>query len=514
LQVATPALAALLALAACRSSAAPGPAAPRALTPGERAFLRLRADEERERWLRERAEQEAETFDPGEMAEHTRRITQDQIESGAAKLAAVFQQGESFFDREIGLRQGLGTGLGVRARPGLSRVERPLGLHGGDALSCRECHHRGGDDGHGEAHQRAFLLGDGHRTASAVPRVAPHLGGLGLVQLLAADMTRELQRQRDSLAVAARALGQPQRQALAAQGVSFGFLTVAADGTLDTRELQGVDRDLVVRPFGWRGQHATLRSFVTQAVEQHLGLDAAPIRGAERFAAAHPPATDPAAEPALAAEEHRLSRLDEDRDGIPDEVTPGQITSLATYLALLDVPVVLPPDDPALHEAWSAGFAAFERVGCAGCHRPGLALATRTWQERAPGHARALAFDVVRDVQVHPGLDDSAYDQGAPLVRLFSDLRRHDMGAALAERAEGTIGAREFLTRPLWGIGDRGPCYLHDGRARSLDEAIVLHGGEAEASARAYQALDPADRRAIQILLSSLRRMPQARIFP
>jgi hypothetical protein len=509
------AFAALLAVAACRSPVPP-PAPPRALTPGERAFLRQRADEERERWRREHAEQETETFDPGELSEHTRRISQERIDSGAVTLAAVFQQGESFFDRELGPRQGLGTGVAVRARPGLARVERPLGQHGGDAMSCRECHHRGGDDGHGEAHQRAFQFGDGHRTASAVARVAPHLGGLGLVQVLAADMTRELQRLRDGLVVAARALGQRQRQELRAQQVSFGFLTVSPDGTLDTSEVRGVDRDLVVRPFGWRGQHATLRSFVTQAVEQHLGLDAAPIRAAARFAAEHPgPAPEPpGADVALAAEEYRLSRLDEDRDGVPDEVTPGQITSLAVYLALLDAPVVLPPDDPELREAWSAGFVAFERVGCAGCHRDDLRLGTRVWRERVPGHGAAVSFDVVRDVQVHPGLDDSAYDQGGAVVRLFSDLRRHDMGAALAERPEGTIGAREFLTRPLWGIGDRGPCYLHDGRARSLDEAIVLHAGEAESSARAYEALAPADRRAVQIFLASLRRMPQARIFP
>jgi hypothetical protein len=252
-------------------------------------------------------------------------------------------------------------------------------------------------------------------------------------------------------------------------------------------------------------------------VEQHLGLDAAPIRGSARFAAEHPgPRPEPpGADAALAAEEYRLSRLDDDRDGVPDEVTPGQITSLAVYLALLDVPVVLPPDDPTLREAWHTGFAAFERMGCAGCHRDDLRLgAAHVWQERAPGHGAAVSFDVVRDVQVHPGLDDSAYDQGGAVVRLFSDLRRHDMGSALAERAEGAIGAREFLTRPLWGIGDRGPFYLHDGRARSLDEAIALHGGEAENSARAYQALAPADRRAVQLFLSSLRRMPQARIFP
>jgi hypothetical protein len=396
-------------------------------------------------------------------------------------------------------------------------------------MSCRECHHRGGEDGHGEAQQRAFLLGDGHRTSTAVARVPPHLAGLGLAQLLAAEMTRELQRLRDGILAAARAQGQRQRLALSALGVSFGAIAVDPDGRVDTTDLRGVDPDLVVRPFGWRGEHATLRAFVTQAVEQHLGLDATPVRGAETFAAglpsspprdSQPPGAAQAAEvpadvpAALAAEEYRLSRLDADRDGIADEVTLGQVTSLAVYLALLDTPVILPPADPALHELWSTGFSTFQQLGCDGCHRPELVLAPRVWTERAPGHPRGITFDVVRDAQVHPGPDDSAYDQGGVVVRLFSDLRRHDMGEALAERPAGAIGAREFLTRPLWGIGDRGPCYLHDGRARSLDEAVLLHGGEAAASARAYDALPLPARRSVQLFLASLRRMPQARIFP
>jgi len=487
------------------------PAASQTLTLAERAFLRQRADEESARWLRERTERQAEAFDPGELAEHTRRISQRQTDSGTISLAAIFQQGESFFDRELGAREGLGTGLAGRPPPGLARVESPLGRHGGDARSCRECHHRGGEDGHGEAQQRAFLLGDGHRTSTALARVPPHLAGLGLIQLLAAEMTRELQRLRDSILAAARAQGQRQRLALSALGVSFGAIAV--------------DPDLVVRPFGWRGEHATLRAFVTQAVEQHLGLDATPIRGAETFAAALPssPARDsqpigaaPAADvpAALAAEEYRLSRLDADRDGIADEVTLGQVTSLAVYLALLDTPVILPPADPALHDLWSTGFSTFQQLGCDGCHRAELVLSRRVWTETAPGHARGVSFDVVRDAQVHPGPDDSAYDQGGLVVRLFSDLRRHDMGDALAERPAGAIGARDFLTRPLWGIGDRGPCYLHDGRARSLDEAVLLHGGEAAASARAYDALPLPARRSVQLFLASLRRMPQARIFP
>src|SRR5262249_62084333 len=72
------------------------------------------------------------------------------------------------------------------------------------------------------------------------------------------------------------------------------------------------------------------------------------------------------------------------------------------------------------------------------------------------------------------------------LVHLFSDLKRHDMGDGLATpAAQGTIPARVFLTRPLWGLADTAPS-LHDGRAPTIHDAIVLHGGEATAARDAY----------------------------
>ncbi len=66
------------------------------------------------------------------------------------------------------------------------------------------------------------------------------------------------------------------------------------------------------------------------------------------------------------------------------------------------------------------------------------------------------------------------------MVPLFGDLKRHDMGDALAENFHlvDEQRNREFTTARLWGIADSGP-YLHDGRATTLTEAIMLRGGEA-----------------------------------
>jgi CxxC motif-containing protein (DUF1111 family) len=89
-------------------------------------------------------------------------------------------------------------------------------------------------------------------------------------------------------------------------------------------------------------------------------------------------------------------------------------------------------------------------------------------------------------------------------VRLYSDLLLHDMGDALADnRPDGDANGREWKTAPLWGLRVmrrflNGDAFLmHDGRARSVEEAILLHGGEAAAALAGYQALSVADRAAL-----------------
>ena len=99
-------------------------------------------------------------------------------------------------------------------------------------------------------------------------------------------------------------------------------------------------------------------------------------------------------------------------------------------------------------------------------------------------------------------------------VPFFSDLRRHKMGTGLKERFGQTtdvaglvVPGDEFLTRPLWGVGDTGP-WLHDGRAQSLEEAILLHrsdGSEANDVIDAFTQLPRGDQDAIIKFLLTLR---------
>jgi CxxC motif-containing protein (DUF1111 family) len=96
------------------------------------------------------------------------------------------------------------------------------------------------------------------------------------------------------------------------------------------------------------------------------------------------------------------------------------------------------------------------------------------------------------------------------IIHPFTDLLLHDMGNGLSDgRIEGNASAQEWRTPPLWGVGLRKivsgkKSYLHDGRAQTLEEAILWHGGEAKASQNAFLALDKKDRVELIKFLESL----------
>lgn len=129
-----------------------------------------------------------------------------------------------------------------------------------------------------------------------------------------------------------------------------------------------------------------------------------------------------------------------------------------------------------------AGKQVFHESGCASCHVP-------TFVTRKDGAEPALAGQ-----RIWP----------------YSDLLLHDMGAGLADnRPEGDATGSEWRTAPLWGIGltkavSGHTLFLHDGRARSLLEAILWHGGEAEASKETVRRMDAARRGALIAFLESL----------
>src|SRR5262249_55492133 len=153
--------------------------------------------------------------------------------------------------------------------------------------------------------------------------------------------------------------------------------------------------------------------------------------------------------------------------------------------------------------------ARFEAIGCAGCHVPTLELADTKLDARLPETSLPpFVIDVAKDGDGPKIEPKYAGDTTTYLVHLFSDLKRHNMGPALASRPQGTIPASVFLTRPLWGLAETAP-YLHDGRAPTVHDAIVLHGGEAKSARDAYLALDENGRASVRVYLASLSRKPK-----
>jgi CxxC motif-containing protein (DUF1111 family) len=158
-------------------------------------------------------------------------------------------------------------------------------------------------------------------------------------------------------------------------------------------------------------------------------------------------------------------------DRVPDpELPAATVMAVVNYLRML-----APPAPGADTPRRQRGRALFDSLRCSACHVPAL----RT----GPSRIAALA------------------DRPVPL---YSDLLLHDMGDGLADnRPDGGASGREFRTTPLWGLrliraflnGDA--FLLHDGRARTVEEAILQHGGEAQRARDGFAALPAADRTAL-----------------
>lgn len=436
---------------------------------------------------RERLEEILDAAEKGEDREHI-TVLQADIDLGEFDKERLFRFGDSFFSHEFRGEDG----FGASPLAPLRRVH--AGVRGGlDTFSCAGCHSVGGPDGAGGPTQNAFLLGDGDRLSTANVRNAPAVLGLGFVQALGVEMSFDLASARDQALSAAASAGKPVTVALASKGVSFGSLTAHPDGTVDAAAVEGVDADLTVKPFGWKGTVARLRRFAEDAARIHFGVQSHVLalgwNGAEDA-------------PHLGS---GPNWWDPDNDGVQREIEEGALTAMGVYMAMLETPVILPPHDPGLQVRWSNGMAVFETAGCASCHRPEMPLQFVHWKELP---------DTTGGPPVELNLmADGDQPRGSSLVKLFSDLKRHDMGEALADPHDGEepLARAVFLTRPLWGLAETAP-YLHDGRAATIPEAIEAHGGEAASSRDAWRALGAEDQKDLHVFLLSLTREPKPHV--
>ncbi|MBK8253904.1 MAG: hypothetical protein IPK82_14730 [Polyangiaceae bacterium] len=410
------------------------------------------------------------------------RVEQAEIEAGFWTHDELFQIGAQIFQLTFTSE----VGFGGEDLPIIRRFH--TGRRGGpDARRCAACHWRGGPAGAGDGADDAYLDGDGDSQSSTLARNPPSLAGGGWVEMVAAEMTAELQSYRDNAIIHAKENNKTVNLLLTAKGVHFGSMVITPDGNVDTSGVVGVDLDLVIRPFGWKGSFSTLRDAVEDALLIHHGMES-------EFLVAQ----------GDVARVGSFGGMDPDGDGVIDEISEGQVSALTLFLAMAETPQQVPPPQGEFMPLLAEGISKFETLGCATCHTPHLTVTSPLFRLPSRSGGPSIPVDLSKEA-AEPRLLPNT-QTGEFQVPLYSDLKRHDMGPELAEgRPDRGVAGNLFLTRPLWGVARSRP-YLHDGHAPTLEDAILLHGGEGQASRDAYAALDDAGRAPIRVLLTSLTR--------
>ncbi len=434
-----------------------------------------------------------EAANPGSLMAST-RIEQEAIDANTVPPADLYQYGAQLFHYRFRRADGFGS----KDAPGLRRVQ--TGRRGGpDAYRCADCHRRGGPAGAGDAADNSYLDGDGDDVRSALERNPPPLTGAGVIELLAREMSEELRGQRKALVAGAEQQGARQRRELKSKGVSFGFLSAMPNGAVDARELAGIDPDLVVKPFGWKGHASTIREFVEDELLLHHGMES-------DFLVRH---DSPDRIGRYGRGNSNSRPLDPDGDGVPHEITEGQVTALTMFVAMQELPEVGMPNNPARVADWTNGQQLFDKIGCAKCHTPSLPLRSAIYTLPSRDRRTVLSIDLAKH-GADRRLSKPATDKNSDyLVYLYSDLKRHIVGPNLREaRPYRGVSAAKFRTPPLWGIARSRP-YLHDAHAPELEVAILEHSGEAQRSRDAFAALNESKRAKLRVFLTSLTRAPR-----
>jgi len=218
---------------------------------------------------------------------------------------------------------------------------------------------------------------------------------------------------------------------------------------------------LAVGRFGWKANQPSIAQQTTGAFQGDIGISS----------------SDFPVESCTAVQlECSAAKSGADANGV--ELGDTFLASVVSYMHTLAVPARRHLDHPDVQH----GRALFDRAGCPGCHTPRLSTG---------------------DLAGFP-------EVSRQVIRPFTDLLLHDMGSELADgRPDYEATGNEWRTPPLWGIGlvstvNEHSFFLHDGRARSLLEAVLFHGGEATAAREAVRALSHDDRAALVAFVESL----------
>jgi CxxC motif-containing protein (DUF1111 family) len=207
--------------------------------------------------------------------------------------------------------------------------------------------------------------------------------------------------------------------------------------------------------FGWKAQQATLLAFAGDAYVNEMGVTSRPF----------PTENAPNGRADLLAQ---FDKVPDVEDVVDPATGKGDIDHAADFIRFLAPPPVHRNADVV------AGERVFEKAACVACHTPTM-------------YTGASPFPALRDRRVH----------------LYSDLLLHDMGRLGDGIEQGATGMREMRTAPLWGLRVR-TALLHDGRAKSVSEAITQHDGQATASRQRFQALSADEQRQLPEFLKTI----------
>ncbi|MCC6405958.1 MAG: thiol oxidoreductase-like protein [Planctomycetes bacterium] len=410
-------------------------------------------------------------------------------------------RGRQLFQRKFTQAQGLGP----RKNDGLGDIHADPAVGAGLGDSCASCHSRPfGSAGVGG---NVFTRPEGRDT--------PHLFGLGLKEMLADEITQKLRAQRAAAIADAANSGHDETVRLGAKGISYGLLTAHPDGTVDTSAVKGVDADLRVRPFFAQGKTVSIREFAVGAFKAELGLEAADSDLLSASSATD--VTTPArmllsgTQDTFEAPPVSSSLQDGDSDGVTDELPTSLVDHMEFYLLNYFKPAAGP-----MTSATQQGLATMRAIGCTQCHIPDLTIEhdrrvadVETTFDPANGNLYNRLYAVAKPLYVEvddgSGLPTLKQPRRQPFVveRIFTDLRRHDLGIAFHERNFDGSVTTQFMTTPLWGVGSTAP-YGHDGRSTTLEDVILRHGGEAQSQRDAFEQLAPAQKQELLAFLGAL----------
>lgn len=431
-------------------------------------------------------------------------IEQIDIKAGQYRFWDLFDKGKELFTTKMNLCDGQGrpatTGGGAKRIPDEIDMIRTSGP---DANACSGCHAEPFAGGSGDFVANVFVLAQtlDPVTESVSPEFSNERNTLGMhgagpIEMLAREMTKDLQAQAAALPDG--------KHTLRTKGVSFDI--VKSNGEVIAAE--GVDTDLIVKPFHQAGVVTSIRQFTVNAMNHHHGMQAE-----ERFDLNPVKGFD----------------TDYDEDGVERELTIGDITAITLFQAALATPTQLMPRDPSAAAQVQRGERLFAQVGCTDCHRPALHLDHRRFVEPNPFNpadtwrdaSMSYSFDLTRQGEL-PRLPRS---RTGAWVKAYTDLKRHNLCDPeevpdairyfCNERLDqgrpaqdGRPGSEFFLTRKLWDVGSSAP-YGHRGDLSTISEAVFYHGGEARSARNAFVALDTEAQASIISFLKTLQVVPR-----